>query len=158
MLRAALFSLSLITAFAAPAYAEGMTAQQVVEVAVASIDEAGNEIVTYETAGEVAPGDEVRYRLEFVNEGSQVAENVELVMPVPAELTLIDGSVVESTALVTYSSDNGTTFKVRDELTVGDGEELRPAGAEDVTHIKWAFVEGIAVSEAGAVSFRGILQ
>lgn len=158
MIRAALFSLSLITALVAPAYAQGMNATQVVEVAVTNVDANGNESVSYETAVEVSPGDEVRYSLEYANEGGELAENVELVMPVPTELTLIEDSIMAATAIVTYSSDNGDTFAEREALTVSDGEVSRVAGSEDVTHIKWVFANGIAPAESGTVSFRGILQ
>lgn len=56
MLRGSLFALSLLTAFIAPAYATGLQAEQIVEVATVSVDENGQEQVTYTLAEEVAPG------------------------------------------------------------------------------------------------------
>ncbi|MDG1827528.1 MAG: hypothetical protein P8H62_14815 [Henriciella sp.] len=63
MLRGSLFALSLLTAFIAPAYATGLQAEQIVEVATVSVDENGQEQVTYMLAEEVAPGDQVRYTI-----------------------------------------------------------------------------------------------
>lgn len=158
MLRATILVFSLVTALTLPAMANGMTAEQIVEVAVISVDETGAESVRYEAASEIAPGDEVRYRLDYANDGTEAAENVSLVMPVPTEITLIEGSVVAGPALVTYSADAGVSFASRDALEVIEGDETRPATASDITHVRWVFATPIAAGEAGSISFSGVLQ
>ncbi|MEM6534289.1 MAG: hypothetical protein AAF613_01510 [Pseudomonadota bacterium] len=158
MIRHSILALSMLTCLSAPALAEGFTALQLVERAVVNVDDSGNRDVTFEAAEEVAPGDEVRYRLAYSNDGAEPAENVRLVMPVPAQLKLIEGSAQTPAADVTYSVDNGETFARRGNLTVSvDGIE-RPATAEEITHIRWTFSEAIAAGATGDLSYRGVLQ
>ena len=158
MFRSTLFALALLTAFAAPAYAAGLTASQTVEIAVVSLDEAGDRSVAYETADEVAPGDEVRYVLEYSNASDDAADNVRLDMPVPEAINLIEGSVNPGAANVSYSIDSGATFSNRGDLTVMVNGEERIATAEEITHIRWTFADSIAPGAVGTISYRGVLQ
>lgn len=158
MFRSILFAFSLLTALSAPAYASGLTASQTVEVAMISVDENGVETKAYEIAEEVAPGDEVRYVLEFANQGEAPASNVRLDMPVPAEINLIEGSVVPGEAEVTFSVDRGESFARRGDLTISVNGAERIATAEEITHIRWTFAGAIAPGEAGEISYRGVLQ
>ncbi|MDJ0919752.1 MAG: hypothetical protein QNI84_01380 [Henriciella sp.] len=158
MIRASLFSLSLITAFAAPAVAEGLTASQTVELAMVSEDENGERQVIYTIADEIAPGSELRYVLSYDNQADVAATDVRLVMPVPTEITLIEGSADQAVATVTYSADNGATFTSRDSLTVLEDGELKPASTEDITHLRWTFAEAIAPGASGKLTYSGILQ
>ena len=158
MFRSTLFALTLLTAFSAPAYAAGLTASQTVEVAIVSLDQSGARNVEYQVAEEVAPGDEVRYVLEFANVSADPARNVRLDMPVPAAINLIEGSVEAGRADVTYSIDSGKTFSRRGDLTVSVNGEERTATAEEITHIRWSFADKIAPGDAGKISYRGILQ
>lgn len=158
MLRSTLFALSLLTAFAAPAYAAGLTASQTVEVAVATVGAGGESQVSYEIAEEIAPGDELRYVLSYANGGEEAAQNVRLDMPVPTEIDLIEGSVVAGAANVTYSIDNGSTYSTRGALTISVNGQDRAATAKDITHIRWTFSDAITPGAAGTISYRGVLQ
>ncbi len=158
MFRSTLFTLSLLTVFAAPAYAAGLTASQTVEVAIVSIDDQGERTVVYQTADEVAPGDEIRYILNYANEGDDAASNVRLDMPVPAEINLIEGSVEAGRADVTYSIDSGETYSARGDLTISANGQQRTATAEEITHIRWSFADSIAPGDMGTISYRGVLQ
>lgn len=158
MIRHSVFALSMLAGLAAPAFAEGFTAVQHVERAVVTSDQNGNRDVSFEIAEEVSPGDEVRYRLAYANQGAEAAENVRLVMPVPTQVKLIEGSAQTSDADVTYSVDDGKTFARRGNLTVSiDGIE-RPATAEEITHIRWTFSQAIPAGQTGDLSYRGVLQ
>ena len=158
MIRASLFSLSILTAFAAPAFADSLKASQTVEVAMVSLDENGERQVIYTIADEIAPGSELRYVLTYDNQADVAASDVRLVMPVPAEVTLIEGSADQPVATVTYSADNGATFASRDTLTVLEDGELKPASTEDITHLRWTFAEAIQPGESGKLTYSGILQ
>lgn len=158
MIRASLLSLSLITAFAAPSFAEGLTASQTVELAMVSLDENGERQVIYTVADEIAPGSELRYVLSYDNQAEVAASDVRLVMPVPTEITLIEGSADQDFATVTYSVDNGATFTTRESLTVVEEGELKPASTEDITHLRWTFAEAIAPGASGKLTYSGILQ
>ncbi|MEO1322321.1 MAG: hypothetical protein AAFV59_04865 [Pseudomonadota bacterium] len=158
MLRALACALALTSAFSAAAFASGLKAVQTADLVKTIIDADGAEIVTFEPATDVEPGEQVRYSLQYVNEGAEPAQAVSLVMPVPAEMILVEGSVKGGASSVTYSTDAGETFASRDEITVADGEIERTARAEDITHIKWAFATPIAPAESGSISFVATLK
>ncbi len=158
MLRSTLFALCLLTTFTASAHARGLTAEQTVEVAVTWVDENGLAQTRYEPAGEVAPGDQVRYRLTFLNDGEEAAVNVQLDMPVPDQVTLVDGSVEAGGAAVSYSVDNGQTYGVRAVLRIEDEAGERAASSEDITNIRWTFAQAIGAGESGEISYLGVLQ
>ncbi len=158
MFRSTFLALSMLTAVSAPAFASGLSAAQTVEVATVITDENGNKTTVYKKAEEVAPGNEVRYILDFANDGEAPASNVRLDMPVPAEIELIEGSVETGNADVTYSVDSGETFSRRGDLTVSVNGSQRVATAEEITHIRWTFSEAIAPGDAGQISYRGVLQ
>lgn len=150
--------IGLAMALTAPAYATGLQATQLVEVAQIVADEDGNEVKTFTEASEIAPGDELRYRLSYDNQGESDAIDVKLVMPVPAEVDFIEGSAVTDGTKVAYSIDNGSSFADRGSLRVlVDGEE-RIATSEDITHVRWTFTEAIEAGTTGEISFRGVLQ
>ncbi len=158
MFRHGIFALSLMTAFAAPAFAEGLSATQIVERAVVTVDEDGGQTLTFELAEEIAPGDELRYRLTYLNDGDADAANVRMVMPVPAQVELIEGSADSDAAIVTYSIDNGESFTQRGNLTVTVDGQDRAATAKEITHIRWEFAEAIPAGTSGDLSYRGVLQ
>lgn len=157
MLRGALFALSLLTALAAPAYAVGLEATQTVERAVITIDEAGVETVTYEIAEELAPGDELRYTISYLNADDKPAQNVKLSMPVPAEVNYVEGSAEPGTAEISFSVD-GKIYAARNSLSVETPEGERPATAEDIRFVRWSFTDGISPEEAGKISYSGVLK
>lgn len=158
MLRKTIIALSMLTALAAPAYASGLKANQLVEVAVVETTEDGATVTNYLPAEKIAPGDELRYVVAYQNDGDEAADNIRLDMPVPAEVELIEGSVDAPKATVTYSIDAGRSFAPREALFVDDADGRRPAGADDITHIRWSFNASIAPGETGTISYRGILQ
>ena len=158
MLRTMACALALTSAFSAPAFASGLKAVQTADLVKTIIDADGAEIVTFEPATDVEPGEQVRYSLQYVNEGDEAAQAVSLVMPVPAEMILVEGSVKGGASAVTYSTDAGQTFAARDEITVSEGERERVARADEITHIKWAFAAPIAPAESGSISFVATLK
>lgn len=158
MLRATLLALAVVGTSSLSAFANGLTAKQVVERATISIDANGNEVRTYAIAEEAAPGDEVRYSLTYINLGDTEAEAVNLVMPVPREVTYIETSAVAGGNALSFSADGGKTFAARGALMTGAGDQQRPARSDDITHIKWAFAEPVAPAATGAVSFSAVLK
>lgn len=158
MLRATAIALAMFGALTVPAHANGLIAEQTVEVATITLDAEGNEIRSFSAADEVAPGDEVRYSLSYVNEGALAAESVSLVMPVPAEVTYIEASAGGTPSTITYSADGGASFVARDNLVVTSETGARLATAEEITHIKWAFAQPIPAASGGAISFRAVLN
>lgn len=158
MLRTIASAVSVFGVLAAPAFATGLKAEQIVEVATVSLDDSGQEVRVFAPANEVAPGDEVRYRLAYVNEGTEAAEGVSLVMPVPSAVTYIEASADGTPSTVTYSVDGGLSFSARENLVMVSDEGARLAAADEITHIQWTFEDAIPAASAGAVSFRAVLN
>ena len=158
MLRATLLALAVAGASSLSAFADGLTAEQVVERVTVTVDANGNEVRSYQLADEVAPGDEVRYSLAYKNSGEAAADAVSLVMPVPSAVTYIETSASGRADELTFSSDGGQTFATRAALTTADGDQERFATSADITHIKWAFSNPIAPATSGTVSFSAILK
>ena len=158
MLRATLLALTMVGAFSAAAHATGLKATQSVEVATVAVAADGTETITYSPATEVEPGERVRYTLTYTNEGTSPAEDVSLVMPVPTEVTYLEGSIDGPVSTVTYSADNGESFMAREALRVVTEDTSRLAVPEDITHIKWAFNDEISAYETGTISYSAILK
>lgn len=158
MLRATLLALAVAGAGSLSAFANGLTADQVVERVTVTVDANGNEVRTYTIAEEVAPGDEVRYSLAYTNTGAEAAEAVSLVMPVPGAVTYIETSATGRADDLTFSADGGKTFAARSALMAYEGDVERFATSADITHIKWAFSDPIAPAVSGTVSFSAVLK
>ncbi|MEM9377948.1 MAG: hypothetical protein AAGA72_17145 [Pseudomonadota bacterium] len=158
MLRATAFALMMIGVVSGTSEASGLTATQTVELATWSVDATGQERLTYEHAEDVAPGEQVRYRIAYVNDGTNAAENVTLVMPVPAEMVLVEGSIETAGSTVRFSADGGARFAARADLMIDDAGTLRPARGDEITHIQWQFDDPIAPAQSGAISFDAVLK
>ena len=158
MIRSSLFSLSILTALTAPAFAEGLVATQTVERAVITEAADGSEIITFQQTDEIAPGDQLRYLLTYSNEGEADATNVRLVMPVPSAVEMIEGSADMTGAIVTYSINGGESFAARDALIIADETGSRAADVSDITHIRWTLASAIPAGATGTISYSGVLQ
>lgn len=138
--------------------AMALTAQQTVEreVVVKNLD--GTETVRREKADTVVPGENIVYSINYYNDLDKPAENVVLVMPVPSELTLIEGSADSQGVQTTFSADGGKTFADRDEVVVSlEDNSTRKAESGDITHVKW-IVASITPDQRGTLSFKGKLK
>ena len=158
MLRAALFALSMTTAFCAPALAADLSARQTVQKIVTVETPEGETVTTLEPADLVAPGDEVIYSLAYENAGEKPATNVKLTMPVPDEVRFVENSARSEGASVAFSADNAKSYAPRGALTVSVNGETRAALSEDITHVQWRFPNGIPANSSGTVSYRAILN
>jgi len=157
MIRTSLAALAL-AGLVGTASAADLTAVQTVEKVLQVTNEDGSVTETLIEAETVAPGDTVVYTLEYANDGSETAEGVVLTMPVPEQVVLLEGSEIIRDTRVSYSIDGGANFARRENLFVGDGDETRPATADDITHMRWQFQRGIESGQTGEISFRGVLK
>lgn len=148
-----------IAAFGAltPAIA-GVTANQIIEKEIVIAGDDGVPMIKRTKADKVAPGEEVIYTLRFQNESDEVAEAVVLVMPVPKEISYVEGTVSGSDTKVAFSADDGVTYMPRGRLTVNEGGSERPAKSDEITHIRWTLDADLAPNEQREVSYRGILR
>ena len=138
---------------------QAMTASQTIQKEVVSVSDDGVETVSYESAELVTPGERVVYTVNFENNLDQPETNLVLTMPIPAEVTYLDGTATDGLGTLTFSADDGDNFADRSDLRIADERgELQPARAADVTHIRWVIAGPIAPGETGSISFKGILK
>ena len=156
MVRLILTAIASIFA-AAPALAD-VTAEQIVEKEIIRRDASGAESVERVKADTVVPGEEIIYSLRFVNDANQAADAIVLVMPVPAEVKYVEGSVTGVNARVTFSADGGQTYVARGRLTVAEDGVQRPAKSDEISHIKWTLLEPLAANAKGEVAYRAVLK
>ena len=130
-----------------------VTAEQRVLRQVVTVSPEGERIVTEEPATTVAPGDRVTYRLTYRNEGEAPASGLVLVMPVPEDIALVEGSP-EGPGQVGYSVD-GETYAALGVLTLPGGET---AAASAVRRVRWTLTEPLAPGASGEVAYTGILR
>lgn len=144
-------------AFALPASA--LTATQIVEKEVVIENQDGTTQTQRVPAERVIPGERIVYTLRYLNDGAEPATDLVMTMPVPKEVTFIDGSAERSGAETVYSVDGGDSFAPRESLQVrGVDGASRPAKAEDITHVKWTVAGPVQSAEAGELVFKGTLK
>ncbi len=108
----------------------------------------------------VVPGDRVVFTLNYINKGIVAASGFRATNPMPGPVQFI--SAAEDWAEV--SVDGGTVWgklsalKVKAKSADGAGEVIRPAAAEDVTHVRWVFNTAINPGAQGSVSYRGVIK
>lgn len=108
----------------------------------------------------VVPGDRVVFTLNYANNGATPAAGFRATNPMPAPVQFLNA--MEDWAEV--SVDGGVNWGALSSLTVAvkkadvSGEAVRPASAEDVTHVRWVFKSAIAPGTKGKVSYRGLIK
>lgn len=104
------------------------------------------------------PGTEVIYTTTFKNIGTRPAANIVINNPVPANTTLVAGSVYGANTEISYSVDS-KTFATPDKLKVKDkdGKEIT-ATAADYTAIRWTFKGDLAAGKTAEAGFRAVIN
>ncbi len=120
-----------------------------------TVNENGQTRVTLEEPSAVVPGDTLVFVLRYENTGRQPATNFVITNPLPQAIRY-SGSVDSG---ATVSIDGGRTWGPLSELRVREADgSMRPARADEVTHIRWAFAQPIAAGQSGRLMFRGIVR
>lgn len=133
------------------------TAEREVEVI-----EKGVKVKKTGPVGKIVPGDEVVYAIAYTNKTGKPAEKIVITNPVPKHTRYKDGSATGDGTDISYSIDGGKTFATPDKLTVAikdkSGKDIvRPAVAQDYTHIRWVLKQSIAPGQSGSVRFRAVI-
>lgn len=156
----AIFAIALLAGVASAAAQQpgALDIRTVVQKEATVVTDDGREEKRLVSADTVVPGDEVVYTLSFENVGSDVAENVVITNPLPAELTYVAGTASGTEATVQFSADGGETYDEADALTVEDDGNRRPAAPADFTHIRWIVARALPPGASGQASFRARLN
>ncbi|PHR61937.1 MAG: hypothetical protein COA43_01835 [Robiginitomaculum sp.] len=136
-----------------------LTASQVVEREVITINADGTKVTNRVAATLVTPGDKIIYSLHYHNDGGTDVDNIVLVMPVPKEVMYQEGSADRENVSTVYSTDGGVTYAVRENLLIAleDGN-TRPAKSSDITHVKWYVTSIVKAGATGTLSFDARLK
>jgi len=142
-----------LTVFAGPLVSVSIKAEK----QVAAVTN-GEKVTKRVAAANVDPGDVIFYTLNFVNSGDEAATNAVLDDPIPKGTAYLPGSAFGKNAEITFSIDNGNTFKKPSLLTyevkMPSGKtEKRSASPEEYTHIRWT-VSVIPANGSGQVGFQ----
>ena len=106
----------------------------------------------------VIPGDAVVYTITFRNISDETADNVVITNPIDDSLTYVEGSAFGPGTEIQFSVDGGKTFAKREELTVTEDGVMRPADAQDFTHIRWVMRKELAAGAQGVARFSAVLD
>lgn len=139
-----------------PSAADVLVSPGTVEKVVSMEYEDGSTETEYLPTETVEPGEELAYVVNFRNEGSQSENGVMMTVPVPDDMVYVENSVTAYDASVEFSVDGGATFAPRDGLVVADGDTVRPASADEITHVRWTFTRVVA-GEQGTLAFHAVL-
>ena len=146
-----LLLLPVLLGFAPSSVLAKIVAEQHVEKEVTTRTVDGEERVERVKADTVVPGEQVIYSLRFSNDDNEPANAVVLVMPVPQEVSYMEGSVAGRDANITFSADGGQTYVARGRLTIAEGGTERPANSNEITHIKWTLKGALPANEQSEV-------
>lgn len=150
-----LFLLAFMAIIATPAVATPVALSNSVFVERISTDAQGTRKVILEEPKVVTPGDRLVFVLSYRNASNKPAEKFVVTNPMPAAVQFAEQG--EGNAMV--SVDGGKNWGTLAALRVADGDGgMRPARAEDVTHIRWAFASPIPAGATGKLMFRGIVK
>ncbi len=110
----------------------------------------------------IVPGDEVVYTVTYANKTGKPADRVVVTNPVPQHTRYKDGTAAGNGTDIAFSVDGGKTFATPDKLTVTAADKsgkaiVRPATAQDYTHIRWVIKQSVAPGQSGFVTFHAVV-
>jgi uncharacterized repeat protein (TIGR01451 family) len=110
-------------------------------------------------ASVIAQGDVVYYTVKVRNPTSEPARDLAVVQRIPANTTYVPNSASGPSVDITFSVDNGQTFKRAHELTVVTATgATRAATPEDYTHIRWQLRNVLAPGAVALTRFQAVFR
>lgn len=100
----------------------------------------------------VVPGDTLIFVVRFQNDSKETARNFVVTNPMPSAVAFVD----DAGEGAQVSIDGGRSFGALSDLQVPlSNGRLRPATADDVTHIRWKVESDLPAGKAGKFVYRG---
>ena len=115
--------------------------------------ENGKSKIEWVKPDNIIPGDKVGYRISFVNNGKDAADNIVLNNPVPENTVYVDGSARGAKSQILYSVNGGQKFGQPSELFVEKDGKTLPAQAKDYTNVRWVLTQALQAKESGSVQY-----
>lgn len=151
----ALFALLPVLASAADSIVTSLAATK----RVVRKDAAGKPVETFVPFTKALPGDYVVYTLTYTNVGAVSASDITITLPVPPEMSLVDGSADQADVSISYSVDGGKSYGALETLAIASRDGLsRPARPEDVTNLRWIRRSALSPSEKATLSYAAVLK
>ena len=147
--------LALMAGFAYAQEPGQIVLNSIIQKEIEVVNEKGEREIKLVEAGNAIPGDELILTINYTNQGTEPAENVVLVNPVPEYTVYVADSAGGEGTSVTFSVDDGVSYGSPDSLTV-TGEDGKPRAAvpDDYTHIRWVRTGSLLPGQGGNVFFR----
>ncbi|USU11075.1 hypothetical protein NF701_10925 [Sphingomonadaceae bacterium OTU29THOMA1] len=147
---------ALVVAAAAPAFAAGpltMTTRMMVEKRVAAAD--GSTTTSLVPAVSVAPGDRITVVLAYRNTGTAALGDLVLANPVPKNVAYRGAATTAAPEVSVDGKTFGTLAALRVTTPAGT---MRPATADDVTHVRWRLSSPVSAGQGGELAFKAVLK
>ena len=139
--------------------AQALTAKQSVEKETTLVAPDGSVTTVRENIEKIVPGERIVYSLDYENDKSDAANDIVLTMPIPSEVKFIEGTADTPATIVTYSADGGESFSNRQSVMLIDGAgNVRTAGADELTHIRWTVPGPVTAGSGGQLSFAATVR
>jgi uncharacterized repeat protein (TIGR01451 family) len=122
-------------------------------------NEKGEKVIDLVPVQKAMPGEELVVRVTYTNQGSEPAENIVIVNPVPDQMSYVAESASGDFVLPTFSIDSGASFDLPENLVIRDeaGNE-KQASPKQYTHVRFTRIKALAPGESDEVSFRAVLE
>jgi uncharacterized repeat protein (TIGR01451 family) len=111
------------------------------------------------TAARALPGDEVVYTVAFENPSDRLVDQVRITAPIPSQLAYVADTAYCPGGLALFSTDNGRTYGLPDELATvaADGTRSRVVPAA-YTHVRWILKAPLQQGAKGFARFRAVVR
>lgn len=121
-------------------------------------DEQGKAAKRLVPADKIVPGDEVIWTITAKNVCDTAAANIVIANPVPEHMSYVANSAMGVGTTITYSLD-GQQFAPASELTTkGDDGSERPARANEIRAIRWAYTAPFSKGASAFVRYRATVN
>jgi len=123
-----------------------------------TVNASGEQVVEWVKASKVIPGTIIRYVNSLENSGSQLATKLVVNNPIPKNMEyILNSATCQSACNISYSVDDGKTFKEASNLFVGVGKARHLAKASEYTNIKW-ILNSLEATAQSAVAYKARLK